>query len=150
MRRFTERRAKRFRKSSVPAGHGAGRIASQLANLHANTEVRLSVVTQLSFKLDYTSAETHRGARRTAFATRQEDRCWGLFFLPTGLNAQLDPKAIIAVSAEETGDKIYPATSKELLRQGEFILHDQPRYGSYDHGQRTHVASRIRLWSCNR
>jgi hypothetical protein len=40
----------------------------------------------------------------------------------TGVNAQIDPKALIQVSIEKKGDKVYLVTSKEPLPQGEFIL----------------------------
>jgi hypothetical protein len=40
----------------------------------------------------------------------------------TGINAQIDPKAIIQVSVEKKGDKVYVVTSKESLPPGEFIL----------------------------
>ena len=40
----------------------------------------------------------------------------------TGVNAQIDPKSLIAVSVEKKSDKVYLVTSKEPLRLGEFIL----------------------------
>lgn len=40
----------------------------------------------------------------------------------TGINAQIDPKALIPVSIEKKGDKLYLVTSKDPLPQGEFIL----------------------------
>jgi len=46
----------------------------------------------------------------------------GSYRLWTGINAQVDPKAIIQVSVEKKGDKVYLVTSKERLPEGEFIL----------------------------
>ena len=40
----------------------------------------------------------------------------------TGVNAQIDPKAIVATSIEKKGDKLYLITSKDPLPMGEFIL----------------------------
>jgi hypothetical protein len=46
----------------------------------------------------------------------------GSYRIWTGINAQIDPKAIIQVSVDKKGDKVYLVTSKERLPQGEFIL----------------------------
>jgi hypothetical protein len=40
----------------------------------------------------------------------------------TGVNAQIDPKALIPVSVDKKGEKIYLVTSKDALPVGEFIL----------------------------
>ena len=40
----------------------------------------------------------------------------------TGINAQLDPKNLIAVDIQKLGDKLYYITSKEPMSSGEFIL----------------------------
>jgi len=40
----------------------------------------------------------------------------------TGINAQLDPKNLIAVDVQKLGDKLYYLTSKEAMPSGEFIL----------------------------
>jgi opacity protein-like surface antigen len=40
----------------------------------------------------------------------------------TGVNAQIDPKAIIPTTVEKKGDKVYLVTSTSPLTDGEFIL----------------------------
>jgi hypothetical protein len=40
----------------------------------------------------------------------------------TGVNAQLDPKVVVAVAIEKKAEKVYLVTSKESLHDGEFIL----------------------------
>lgn len=40
----------------------------------------------------------------------------------TGVNAQLDPKVVVAVAIEKKADKVYLVTSKEPLHEGEYIL----------------------------
>lgn len=40
----------------------------------------------------------------------------------TGVNAQIDPKALIPVSIDKLSDKVYVVTSKQALPKGEFIL----------------------------
>jgi hypothetical protein len=40
----------------------------------------------------------------------------------TGINAQVDPKVIIATTVEKKADKVYLITSKDPLPLGEFIL----------------------------
>jgi hypothetical protein len=40
----------------------------------------------------------------------------------TGMNAQVDPKAVIPVLIDTKGDKTYLVTSKENMPVGEFIL----------------------------
>lgn len=40
----------------------------------------------------------------------------------TGVNAQLDPKSVVAIESEKLGEKVYLVTTKEALPDGEFIL----------------------------
>jgi hypothetical protein len=40
----------------------------------------------------------------------------------TGINAQLDPKILVAIDVQKLGDKQYYITSKESITVGEFIL----------------------------
>jgi len=40
----------------------------------------------------------------------------------TGVNAQIDPKALVPITIDKKGEKIYLITSKEPLPPGEFIL----------------------------
>lgn len=40
----------------------------------------------------------------------------------SGINAQLDPKSVVALDVQKTADKVYLITSKEPLTDGEFIL----------------------------
>jgi len=40
----------------------------------------------------------------------------------TGVNAQLDPKVVVAIAVEKKAEKVYLVTSKEALQAGEYIL----------------------------
>jgi hypothetical protein len=40
----------------------------------------------------------------------------------TGVNAQMDPNALVPVTVDKKGDKVYQITSKEPVPTGEFIL----------------------------
>lgn len=44
------------------------------------------------------------------------------FRMWTGINAQIDPKAVIPTTVEKKGEKVYVVTTKDPLPGGEFIL----------------------------
>jgi hypothetical protein len=44
------------------------------------------------------------------------------FRMWTGVNAQIDPKALVPISVDKKDDKVYLITSKAPLPLGEFIL----------------------------
>lgn len=58
-------------------------------------------------------------------ASEESDRCelaMASMRIWTGVNAQLDPKSVVAVNVDKQGNKVYRITTKEPLTDGEYIL----------------------------
>jgi hypothetical protein len=80
-----------------------------------------------STKLEICLVGVTDSGRDISFAKMQEEKDhrelpMAKYRLWTGINAQLDPKNLIAIDIQKLGDKLYYITSKEAMPSGEFIL----------------------------
>jgi hypothetical protein len=82
---------------------------------------------QLKSKLEVCLVGVTDSGRDISLARFQEEKYrrelpMAKYRLWTGINAQLDPKILIAIDVQKLGDKLYYITSKEAVPEGEFIL----------------------------